>query len=70
MKYQFKTDINCGGGVQAITSYLDANNEIKHWQMDIKGADKILTIETESLTDEMIRQIVKKVGYKAEPLNQ
>lgn len=70
MKYQFKTDINCGGCVQAITPYLDANNEIKHWHVDINGPNKLLTIETESLSDEIIRQIVKKAGYKAEPLNQ
>lgn len=70
MKYQFKTDINCVGCVQAITPYLDANNEIKRWQVDINGPDKILTVETESLSDEMIRQIVKKAGYKAESLNQ
>lgn len=50
--------------------YLDANNEIKHWHVDFNGPDKILTVETESLSDEMIRQIVKKAGYKAEPLNQ
>jgi copper chaperone len=70
MKYQFKTDINCGGCVQAVTPYLDANNEIKHWHVDFNGPEKILTVETESLSDEMIRQIVKKAGYKAEPLDQ
>lgn len=70
MKYQFKTNINCSGCIEAVTPYLDANNEIKHWEVDISNRDKVLTVETDHLSDEMIRQIVKNAGYEAEKLNQ
>lgn len=69
MKYQFKTNINCSGCIESVTPYLSANNEIKHWEVDTKSPDKVLTIETDNLSDEMIREIVKKAGYKAEKLN-
>ena len=70
MKYQFKTNINCGGCIEAVTPYLEANNAIQHWEVDINGPNKVLTVETDQLTDEMIREIVKKAGYRAENLRQ
>jgi copper chaperone len=70
MKYQFKTNIMCGSCIAKVTPYLDANNEIKHWEVDTKGPDKVLTVETDKLTDEMVKEIVKNAGYKAESLNQ
>jgi copper chaperone len=70
MKYQFKTNIQCKGCVEAVTPYLDANNEIKRWEVDINNPNKILTVETEHLSGEMIRNIIKIAGYSAEQLNQ
>jgi copper chaperone len=69
MKYQFKTNIMCGNCIAKVTPYLDGNNEIKHWEVDVKNPDKILTIETDNLTGEMIREIVKNAGYSAEKLS-
>lgn len=70
MKYQFKTNINCGSCIAKVTPYLSANNEIKHWEVDTQNPDKVLTIETDNLSEEMVREIVKKAGYRAENLNQ
>lgn len=66
MKYQFKTNIKCSGCIAKITPYLDANNDIRHWGVDTGSPDKTLTVETDKLTDEMIRQIVHEAGYTAE----
>lgn len=68
-KYQFKTNIKCGGCIATVTPYLNANNEIKHWSVDTDNKDKILTVEAENLSTEAITEIVKKAGYQAEPLN-
>lgn len=70
MKYQFKTNINCGGCVAAVTPHLSANKEIKHWEVDTKNPQKILTVETDLLTGDKVKEIVEKAGYKAESLNQ
>jgi copper chaperone len=69
MKYQFKTNIMCANCIEKVTPYLNANNEIKHWDVDIKNPNKILTIETDNLTGEMVREVVKKAGYSAEKLS-
>jgi copper chaperone len=70
MKYQFKTNIQCSGCVEAISTYLSTNNAISNWEVDVKSPEKVLTVETDHLTGEMIREIVKRAGYKAENLNQ
>jgi copper chaperone len=70
MKYQFKTNINCSGCIDAVTLYLNANNEIKHWEVDTNSPSKVLTVDADHLSGEMIRQIIKNAGYKAEELNQ
>ena len=66
MKYTFKTNIMCGSCIAKVTPYLNANNEIKHWEVDTANPAKILTVETDNLSEEMVREIVKQAGYKAE----
>jgi copper chaperone len=69
-KYQFKTNINCGGCVAKVTPFLNAENEIKNWSVDTQNPSKVLTVETENLTDERVREIVRNAGFKAENLNK
>ncbi len=70
MKHQFKTNIMCGSCIAKVTPHLNANNEIKSWEVDTANPQKVLTVETENLSDENIREIVKRAGYKAETLSQ
>lgn len=70
MKYQFKTNINCGGCVASVTPHLNANTAIKSWEVDTANPQKVLTVETDTLSDEAVREIVNKAGYKAEKLSQ
>ncbi len=70
MKYQFKNNINCGGCVATITPHLNANTEIKSWKVDTANPQKVLTVETEKLSNEKVREIVKNAGFKAETLSQ
>ncbi len=65
-KYQFKTNINCGGCVAKVTPHLNNNSEIKEWKVDTANPDKLLTVETESLNEEAVKALVQKAGFKAE----
>lgn len=67
-QYKFKTNINCSGCIATVTPYLNANNQIKKWEVDTVNPQKVLTVETDSLSSEMVAEIVKKAGYKAEPI--
>ncbi len=68
MKYEFKTNIMCSSCVTKVTPYLNANNEIRHWEVDTQNPAKVLTVETDNLDDETIKEIVKQAGYSAERL--
>jgi len=69
-KYQFKTNINCGGCVAAVTPSLNSSSDIKNWGVDTLDVKKILTVETENLTEDEVMQMVNKAGYKAELLSK
>jgi copper chaperone len=57
------------GWVATVTPHLNANNQIQSWEVDTANPHKVLTVETDNLSDENIREIVKKAGYKAETLS-
>ena len=66
--YQFKTNINCGGCVAKVTPHLNDNNAIQQWSVDTQNPKKILTVQTENLSEEAVVSIVNKAGFKAEPV--
>ena len=68
-QYQFKTNINCSGCVEKVTPVLDQNKGISDWKVDTNNPNKILTVETESLNEEQVKEIVQKAGFKAEKIN-
>lgn len=65
-QYNFKTNINCGGCVAAVTPFLNAHTGIKQWQVDTQNSNKMLTVQTETLNADDIKAIVAKAGFKAE----
>ena len=67
-KYQFKTNINCGGCLSVVTPYLNEDPGIKHWNVDTLNPSKILTVETDVLEAPEVKKIIEKAGYKAELL--
>lgn len=64
---QFKTNINCDKCVAGVTPFLNKVEGID-WKVDTDNPDKILTIETESSTEEEIVRAVKKAGFTVEKL--
>jgi copper chaperone len=68
MKYQFKTNINCGGCIAAVTPFLNGSDKIKHWEVDTQNPDKILTVETDDISAEKVSEIINSAGYKAQEI--
>lgn len=64
----FKTNINCGGCVTAVTPHLNNTEGIANWNVDTTNQDKILTVNTTGITAQEIIQKVEKAGFKIEPL--
>jgi copper chaperone len=65
---KFKTNVNCGGCIATITPHLNNLKGIVKWSVDTANPMKILTVETTGLHPEVIIEVMKKAGYKADPI--
>lgn len=65
---KFKTNINCSGCVAKVTPALDELQGIEKWSVDTTDPNKILTIDTSTLTNEEIKNALNKVGFKSDVL--
>lgn len=68
-KFQFKTNINCGGCVASVKPYLDNAEGVCDWNVDTQNKDKILTVKADGITKEQVIETVQKAGFNAEMLN-
>lgn len=67
-KFQFKTNINCSGCVNAVKPHLDNLTGISRWEVDTDNKDKILTVASTGASRQQIEETVKRAGYKIEPI--
>lgn len=63
---KFKTNIKCGGCISTVTPFLDNTAGIKHWEVDTVNKDKVLTVEVEEITPDVVIQKVQEAGFKIE----
>lgn len=65
---KFKTNLNCGGCVSKVQSDLDNIVGVSNWNVDLTNPNKILSVQTEEITEEEILRIIKSKGFNAEVL--
>ncbi len=63
---KFKTNINCGGCVSAVTQTLDTVVGEGYWKVDTQNPSKILTVTNLQVSENKIVEAVQKAGYKIE----
>jgi len=66
---RFKTNVKCGGCKAAVTPYLDNEPSIKIWRIDIYDPDRVMTIEGDELSAELIIGLMQQAGYMAEVIS-
>ncbi|MGK7390791.1 MAG: heavy metal translocating P-type ATPase [Candidatus Cyclobacteriaceae bacterium M2_1C_046] len=64
--YTYKTNINCGSCINAVTPHLNNVKGLKNWSVDTDNPDKILTVEAETASPEEVEKAVATAGFKAE----
>ncbi len=67
-EYKFKTNINCGGCIKAVSSFLNEEADIQSWEVDTDNPDKVLTVKTNTLSPHKIMTIVGDAGFDIEEL--
>ena len=66
--YRFKTSIHCNSCLSRVTPFLDADNRIISWEVDLNDPDRILKVETNECEASDIIEIVDNIGYDIELL--
>ena len=51
-----------------VTPFLDKKVGKEFWNVDIESPDKILSVDTDDLTEEDIVKMVKRTGFEAEAI--
>ncbi|GAA4381140.1 heavy-metal-associated domain-containing protein [Hymenobacter koreensis] len=64
---QFKTNINCGNCLRAVTPTLNDEKAIENWQVDTTTPDKILTVSGDVTADQVVA-LVEEAGFEAQPI--
>ena len=65
---KFKTNIECSNCEARVKPFLDKKEGIASWKVDTDHADKVLTVETESLEAKDIIKTIKRTGFVAEEM--
>ena len=66
---KLKTNIMCGSCISKVTPVLNEEIGEGNWSVDTTGAQKVLTVTKEDMTESDVIKAVEKAGYKAESLN-
>lgn len=64
----FRTNINCGGCIAAVTPFLDQAAGAGHWTVDTATGDKLLTVRATGITNQDIITSVERAGFRIEPV--
>lgn len=65
---KFKTNLKCGGCIAAITPVMNETNGIEKWNVDLSTPDRVLTVESDSVSESDVVAKIQTAGYKIEVL--
>jgi len=66
---RFKTTINCGNCIKAITPTLNQEVGAGNWQVDTTNPDKVLTVTSGQVPVAQLLAAVEEAGFRITPLN-
>lgn len=61
---KYKTNLNCGSCVAAVTPHLNGEGRIRRWAVDTRSPDKVLTVEGEAVGAETVERLVAAAGFR------
>lgn len=61
---KYKTSVSYECCIKTIGFYLNNDEAIQNWQIDISKVDKVLIVEGNEISDERIINMVQKAGFE------
>ena len=65
---KIKTNVMCGACISKVTPFLNEAVGEGNWNVDTTDPKKILSVNTESISEHELIDILEKAGYKGESL--
>ena len=56
------------GCVSKVTPFLDKEEGVESWEVDVNNPDKILTVKSSGATENQVQTVLQKIGFKAESI--
>ena len=66
---KFKTTIQCNGCLSKVTPKLNEFLEEQSWSVDLESDDRILTVNDDNISVDVVVSAVKSVGFEIEELS-
>ncbi len=63
---KFKTTIQCNGCLSKVTPKLNEILEKQSWSVDLESDDRILTVNDDNVSLDVVVSAVKSVGFEIE----
>ena len=61
---KLKTDLRCGACVESIRPLFDTAPGVSRWSADVVSPDKVLTVEGEGVSVEVVDGLLRQKGYR------
>ena len=61
---QYRTNLNCGNCVAAVTPHLNGEPSIQRWSVNTSSPDKTLTVEGDAVSPETVQRLVSNAGFR------
>lgn len=68
MEVDFKTNINCGSCVKAVTPRLQQVKGLLNWKVDTDNPDKILHVQMDGDVAAAVIEAVQKSGFQIQAI--
>ena len=65
---KFRTNINCNNCIRSVTPFLNEVDSIDEWSVDINNENKILTIMSDTGSEDDVVEAVKRAGFEIKVL--
>ena len=66
---KFKTTIQCNSCLSKVTPKLNEFLEEQSWSVDLESDDRILTVNDDNISVDVVVSAVKSVGFEIEELS-
>lgn len=65
---KFKSNINCTGCLSKVKPVLDNEDKIETWEVDLQSDDRVLTVKTNNMEIDEVKDKLAQVGFEAEEI--